>query len=992
VLPSLHPRDPSPATTLAALAQLYTAGVDLQWDEIISSPKNYLPGPRYPFERRTHWLEAFERNQLSQLPWKPEQTPIATPGIHPFLQQKLLTAGDFIVYSGSLNSLKQPVLADHGLYDQLVMAGAGFVSMFISAISEHHRMPAMLENLIFSQMLVLDQTQSTTIQLVLTPNSHGQLNNARIASLQPDQTWLTHTTATINTPLPTQPSRIDLQALQNQFRNPDANYQDFYNQVAGFVNLGPSFRWIKTVWRDDHSALGQVSVPLLDNADHDFAVHPGLLDSCVGLLHSIYSAKSAPFELFVPMGIDQCMINQFPTAGAYIHAVLEPPKQWPAETFTGNVQIINPDGTIAIALIGLSMRRMLTADNAPNLKHSGLQHCYRVGWEASSKRDAPSTKPGHWLIIAASSQNIEPLLNSLHAQANTWTLVTLDGSLACGRWPARTINLAEPNLIRDLLATEPQSSPQNVIYLNLAEPVEYDLEQLTTSQTTGVGQLLMLLQGLPDGFELPLWVVTQQTQPINLAEPIVPTNTALWGLGRMARFEMDWLDLRMVDLDHHGLQHGNAEKLLELINSQPTATQLALRNGLTYHPRLMRIDLASTKLSIRAEASYLITGGLGGIGLTLAQHLVDHGAQSLVLVARSAPTSTAREQITALEASGTRITLVQKDLSNPHDVEHIFALIKAELPALRGIFHAAGVLDDGIITHQTWERFEKVMAPKLRGGWLLHSHSTGLDLDYFVLFSSISGLLTGAGQSNYAAANAFLDGLAAFRHAQGLPALSINWGAWDEVGMAKRTQQNNPTVLKNTQGFGWLKPEEALAALDGLLGSNLSNAIVVPLNQNSDQQALFERPIPNQKPAASSQLSISTALNVVELRRIVQQAISHVIGLSGDHQFEPHRPLKELGFDSLSGIELRNYLGKKLGLKLPATLIFDYPTLHELIEYLHGLRNPAELPATATVSAGHSSNLGSSKLPTQATDSMSEQALIDLLDQELNALDAWIEE
>ena len=224
--------------------------------------------------------------------------------------------------------------------------------------------------------------------------------------------------------------------------------------------------------------------------------------------------------------------------------------------------------------------------------------------------------------------------------------------------------------------------------------------------------------------------------------------------------------------------------------------------------------------TVHAQATYLITGGLGGIGLAVAHWLAQQGARQIMLLGRSKPTAALQPALDALTALGVKLTLVQADVTVPTQLQAALAQIDAAMP-LRGIIHAAGVLDDAALSNQNWSRFAHVLAPKMVGAWQLHRLTRNMALDFFVVFSSTAGLLGNRGQANHAAANAFLDAFVHYRRAQGLPALSINWGAWAEIGAAAelvRTQQQQMAA----QGMGVITPQHGLAAL-GYLLTQLAN-------------------------------------------------------------------------------------------------------------------------------------------------------------------------
>ncbi|WP_041233336.1 type I polyketide synthase [Cylindrospermum stagnale] len=342
--------------------------------------------------------------------------------------------------------------------------------------------------------------------------------------------------------------------------------------------------------------------------------------------------------------------------------------------------------------------------------------------------------------------------------------------------------------------------------------------------------------------------------------------------------------------------------------------------------------------SVRPDSSYLIAGGLGALGLKVAEWLVEQGAKHLVLTGRSSVKQAANEAIKKLEQAGAKISVINADISNREDVKKILT----ECPNLHGIVHTAGVLDDGLLKEQTPTRFKKVMAPKVQGAWNLHVLTQGVPLDFFVCFSSAASLLGNAGQSNYAAANAFLDGLADYRRSQGLPSLSINWGPWGEVGMAATFASR----LK-AQGWGIIPTEQGLQALDHLVKNEDSAQVgVLPMNWSKFLERLPEnRPFfenfqtivtPSEEgPALLSQLKATLANDRrTILMEHVRSTIRNVIGLNASTRIEPRQSLFDLGLDSLMAVELRNYLEKSVEHSLRSTLLFDYPTLEALVNYL----------------------------------------------------------
>jgi NAD(P)-dependent dehydrogenase (short-subunit alcohol dehydrogenase family)/acyl carrier protein len=372
---------------------------------------------------------------------------------------------------------------------------------------------------------------------------------------------------------------------------------------------------------------------------------------------------------------------------------------------------------------------------------------------------------------------------------------------------------------------------------------------------------------------------------------------------------------------------------------------------------------------LRPDASYLISGGLTGLGLASAQRLFERGARHLVLFGRRPPGEDALTAIEGLRKGGARVIVVSADAGSERDMRHLFDGPLREVPELRGVIHAAGRLEDAVLTRQNWSRFADVLAPKARGAWLLHQLTADMPLDFFVLYSSASSLLGAAGQANHAAANAFLDGLAHYRRARGKPALSVNWGAWADIGAAA---ERNVAGRIGKRGVGELTIAEGLGALERLLDQPLAQVGVIRADwpsvadslESAAERRFLER-LARSPPRAGSRAPVQQIVAkpafdasaappgrlANELMSLVRTEVAAVLGAVKIESLSDQMPFRDMGLDSLMALELRARLQKTLSLEapLPATMAFDHSTIEALVDYLmteiHGYAPPAPLPA-----------------------------------------------
>ncbi len=525
-----------------------------------------------------------------------------------------------------------------------------------------------------------------------------------------------------------------------------------------------------------------------------------------------------------------------------------------------------------------------------------------------------------------------------------------------------------------------------------------------------VGGALHLVQALLKGGPLPpprLWLVTRGARSVDVAgasgpargahtrAPSAALQAALWGFGQVVDLEHPELRCGRLDLDPAGLPASDLEALLAVLGGGGgRETALAVRQGDAYAPRLVRWTAASDSTlrlldppTFRADATYLVTGGLGGLGLCVAAWLVEHGARHLVLIGRHTGGSRDRADgggrvrpdirgaLGAMEALGATVEVARADVADRDRLAAVFADVAGRLPPVRGIVHAAGVLADGAILNQSWDRFAAVMAPKVAGTRNLADLARGLPLDFLALFSSGAAVLGSAGQANHAAANAVMDAVAFELRASGVPAVSLNWGAWAEIGAAARTRNTARSV-------NVIIPADGLAALGAALGGSgaaagppLAQVAVLPVEgphfwarfDPADVPPLLAELVPAIRPgehgssAAEDTLDLRTALTGIPPNRrfavVLGQVRAHaaaVLGLAAERVIDADAPLSELGLDSLMAVELRNRLGRAAGAALPPTLLFEHPTIQALAEHLDRTMAAADRGVPRDGEDGHS--------------------------------------
>ncbi len=490
----------------------------------------------------------------------------------------------------------------------------------------------------------------------------------------------------------------------------------------------------------------------------------------------------------------------------------------------------------------------------------------------------------------------------------------------------------------------------------------------------GVSGTLALAQALGDvEIGAPLWCLTRGAVSTGEGDRVTnPTSAQVWGLGRVAALEEPGRWGGVIDLPPEP-DHQTFERLCAVLAGADGEDQIALRSGRTFARRLTHAagDERLTQASVdgrltqaaadgrrpmgeyRPRGTVLVTGGTGALGAHVARWLAGAGAEHILLSSRHGEEAPgAAELVRELQSSGARVSVVACDVAEREQLQALLAGIPAELP-LSGIFHVAGVLDDGLLARLTPERMAGVLRAKVDAAWLLHELTAGPQLSTFVLFSALAGTLGNAGQAAYAAGNAFLDALAEHRRGLGLPATALAWGPWAGKGMAGAVAER----LRRA-GLRGLAPELALGALRQALEHDDTELVLADIDwerYTAAHPTTRARPLLGELPRAQWALRArheeqlegagggTLAVRLAEVPEgerervvldLVRAQVAAVLGHSSPQSVEVERAFKELGLDSLSGVELRNRLAAASGLELPTTLAFDHPTPRALAAHL----------------------------------------------------------
>ncbi|HET8660025.1 MAG TPA: type I polyketide synthase, partial [Micromonosporaceae bacterium] len=956
-LPSLRRGRDDHQQLLTSLANLYTHGVMPDWARVSEgAPPTPVTLPSYPFQRQRYWSTPASRRDGG-----PREA-----GAHPLLGRRLSSpalAG--AVFETVLSAESHPLLAEHRIYGHVVVPGAHHLAMLAAAATVDTASPALVD-VLFPQPLLLPDGRGRVVQVVLDP-ADAQAPAFQLVSRDAEElAWTTHATGTLRADpgSPAAGERHETPAAVQERCAPDDSYVDWFYETGWQhgLELDSGFRWQSRVWRRDGEALCQMRPPEAADRLDQYQLHPGLVDASFQIVGAALPTAGQEFDVYVPLGLDHFRLYRGIDRPVWGHAQLRPGSRADDETLTADVWLVDDDGEVVAESRGLRLKRAEKAAllRAGQVRAQGMLH--EVVWQPEPLPSSTVAEDGCWVIFADGGGVGEALAEQVRARGQRAAVVLPGQSYEARDDQAWRVDPAQPEHFQKLLrtiGTDPAMPLRGAVLLwsLTATGPEPTLAELEDAQALALRGALHLTRGLAtlDASVPPrLYVVTRGACAAG-DTPVAVAQAPLWGLGNVVELEHPELWGGQVDLDPGASGQDAAAALLGEVLAPPRGERVALRQQQRLVARLVRqrsTPPGGTPPAIDADGTYLVTGGLGALGLAVARWLVTRGARHLVLVGRSAPSGDAAAALDVLRGEGAEIDTAQVDVACAEDMARLVKAVPEARP-LRGVVHAAGVLDDGVLLQQPWEQFARVLRPKVSGGWNLHRLTRDLPLDFFVLFSSAASLLGSAGQANYAAANAFLDGLAHYRRSQGLPATSINWGPWTEAGMAASAGRSDGRWA--AQGIGGIAPDQGIEMLEQILRDDPVQVGVLPV----EWPRYLRRLPPGEEPALLRELGrtmragqqrTDAAAQWGQVRERIEAAapqdrfdlllahvrdeVVNVLGLEPEFHLEPRQKLFEIGLDSLMAVELKNTLQTQLGQALPSTVIFEYPTVEALTGYL----------------------------------------------------------
>ncbi|MEU1810617.1 type I polyketide synthase [Micromonospora aurantiaca (nom. illeg.)] len=934
---------------LAGLAELHVHGVAVDWRQwFAETGARRVDLPTYAFQHQRYWPEAGAG-------WTGDVTAVGLrPAQHPLLGAAVGVAhAEGFLFTGRLARRTHPWICDHVVFDTVLLPGTGFVELALQAgahVGADH-----VRELTLESPLILPETGGVDIQLWIGPADETGCRSVSLHSAQDgepaegagERTWTRNASGVLASG-PAAPSGPAGWSDLTTWPPPGATEvgtDDLYlNLAAQGYDYGPSFIALRSAWRRGDDLFAELVLPEAPAAEAGgYGLHPALLDAALHTL-GLTTPAGEPSGAGMPPGYGRLPFswNDVALHGAGAAAA----RVRVSHTGPDSISLLLTDVTGApVISVGSLVLRPVSADQLRTAGGGGTESLFRVEWAPLALPAGPSTVD--WAVIGDAAALTDAVAATGTAVAAYPDLTALAAAMDDGT--------DAPGVLVLPLLDPPASADVPRAVAEATHRVLAVLQQFLAEERYAVSRLVVLTSGA---------VSTDRDADLtDLA------GAAVIGLLRSAQSENPDRFV-LVDVDDVA---GCAAALVPAVATDEP--QVVIRAGVAAGARLTRVPAPAEPPAapFDSDGTVLITGATGTLGQLMSRHLVStYGVRHLILTSRRGRAAGGVAELCAeLEALGVSVTVAACDVADRAAVAELLAGIPAEHP-LTAVVHAAGVRDDGVISSLTPERMDGVLRPKVDAAWHLHELTAGLGLRAFVSYSSLAATAGGPGQGNYAAANAFLDGLAQHRKARGLAALTLAWGLWaDRSGMTTELDDVHLNRISRS-GVAAMEAEEGLALFDAacrttdaaLVPARLDLAAMKVQFAGGSIPPLYRALIrtPARAAAATTGASLVQQLaglgdaeRAAALVEIVRGQAAAVLGYPDPAAIEPRRAFSEFGFDSLTAVEMRNRLNNAFGMRLPATLVFDYPTPHDLAGFLGteiaGTPVPVR-PATTTVPVG----------------------------------------
>lgn len=941
------------------VCELYLKGADIEWLEFYrNKPCQRISLPTYPFEHKHYWIKPKVEEGISIYEKQID---------HPLIDKCIANTVNGEVYVTQFMVDRQWILTEHLIMDHNVVPGTTYMEMATIAGKRLCKGSNIeLKDVILLSPLIVEKDEIKEVHTIIT-KENGYFSFKIASKINDDEDhWVIHVEGKLfnnNNKIKV----VDLKKLKEDF-NINESTLELSNEMGGF-KFGPRWRNISNIVFKDKEIFTKIQ--LADEFKEDikqFVIHPALLDNAVNLAVERL-IQNIQEGMYLPLSYKSFKIFGSMPAKFYSHQKITSQLEKGFETISSNISLINEDGEVFMEIEGCSLKKVekniFKGDDAINTKQY-----HTIGWRQQNIMETkPRVQNETILVINDDAEIANKTIENLQGQGSRVINVSFGDSFKkIGECRYEIDNKEESynKLINDI----DLNRLSKIIHMSsiLNEEDINSLEGLEHEKNKGVYSLFSLSKALISKKitkPIDLILVSNYVNEVTELETrINPQSASLFALGKVITNENGKLVCRCIDIEDDTTE----DELIKEFSAKESIYKVAYRNKVRFVEEFKEVDineLKDEKAEIRDGGVYLITGGTGGIGLEVSRYLSSKNKVNLVLVNRSAlpdrdkwdeiietennsAVSNKLKAIKELENTGSKVHLYSADITSMKDMEDVIKDINLNVGRINGVVHSAGIAGEGIILKKDLEKAKSVMAPKINGTWVLDKVTAKDKPEFFIMFSSILSIIGSMGQSDYAAANAYMDSFAAYRRRRLGKTATINWTVWSETGMALSYNSDELRGL-----FKAVKNNHGMQAVDNVLNKAVTRVAVgeldydrikytdgeIGINLSEQLKQKVEKAI-NCKNlnSANNEETVDVKINskdeVTEYEVIVAGIWANILGLD---EINITDNFNELGGDSIIASQLLKAMDKRFPGSLDISDIFSYPTVKQMAAVIEKL-------------------------------------------------------
>ncbi len=946
--------------SLRELCSLYVQGAEFNWDELYKgqNPRK-VQIPVYPLERIRFWAEPKELD-LSFIKSEKDDKK----AIHPLFENEGIESIDRYTYITKFNVKKHWVLNEHRIAGNCVVPGTTYLEMAREASKCFYPDGnIVLKDFVFINPLVVNEDEDREAQTII--KQQDGFIDFTVSSKSVEGNWIKHVEGNITSVNQDKPNKkLDINEIRNRCLN--KYILEISNNEKSFMYFGPRWNDGNEVYVGKDEMLGYFELNPEYSGDLEFyGLHPALMDNAVNMANSGIGEG-----LYLPLVYKVLKIYGRTPEKLFSYLRRRTQEQKNPESVSFDVTLMDENGVVFAEVEDYTIKRVNNAVSKFR-ELSGKSSLYHeFTWIEEALETTSNTPSGKNILVFRNTDEASKRLAGKFKENGAKVTEVETGNIylksSDGNYIIRGTEEDYNRLIMDV-GIDSISSIIHMINVQCKDEFE-DMKDLESSKQTGIFSLYFLTRSLSDNkvnnpLELIL-ISESSTEVTGEEECIYPCNNAFLSMGKVIGAELTNIKCKLLDID----RNTSADDIYKEILSDSKTYLTAYRKGKRYVEKFQVLHLdekADSQCQVTDGGVYLITGGMGGIGLEIGKYLASKGKVNLCMVNRSIfperekwdelllsnedlRLSNRIKLIKEIEDKGSKVICYSADVSNYESMKCLIQKIKDSFGTINGIVHAAGVAGNGLIINRRKEIFNSVIKPKVDGAWILDSLTGNLQLDFFVLFSSVQSFLGGAGQGDYTAANSYIDSFTYCRNKKGRSTKTINWPSWKETGMAVEYGVNKDSVFKAISTL------DAIEAFDKVLSKDVKRIIIAEPNfehevfQNESALPFYiSSEISNALKRFMMKKQNGTAVNdnkkIIDVKlkgrsdgnyTEMENSIGQIWGnLLDINEIDIHDDFFELGGNSLLAVKLELEMGK-INLPIEYSDISNHPTIVALSEYL----------------------------------------------------------